>query len=292
MKEVLLISDSKFIDYNFKVFFRRKKNYSLTVNSPKKILNKNFTSFFKLKKFSFVIVNFGMSGGIQYNIDNGVEILKYNTQNYLAVLNKLKLLRIKNLFFVSASCVYPKDLKILNEQNFAKTNIEETSIHYAASKLIGSLFCMNVKNQNNLNWITIIPATLYGEKNNNDNNKSHVINSFFKKFKRNKKKIILWGSGNVKREFLHVQDFIDAILFIYEKKIKRSIVNVGYGSDVSIKKLAGIFIKASRFKGKVIWDKSRPEGVRKKLLDSSYIFSKGWRPKYKLEDSVINLILK
>jgi GDP-L-fucose synthase len=156
--------------------------------------------------------------------------------------------------------------------------------------MIGTYFCLNVNRNSNYNWKSIVPATLYGKHCSTNKNDGHVINAFFKKFRKPKKDLMLWGSGNVKREFVHIIDFIDAIFFIKEKKLVNQIINVGTGKDISIKKLAGIFCKIKNFKGKIIWDKTKSDGVKKKLLDSKYIFSKGWRPKVDLKEGINKLI--
>jgi GDP-L-fucose synthase len=156
--------------------------------------------------------------------------------------------------------------------------------------MIGTYFCLNVNRKSNYNWKSIVPATLYGKYYSANKNDGHVINAFFEKFKKPKKNLALWGSGNVKREFLHIMDFIDAIFFIKQKKLGNEIINVGTGKDISIKKLAGIFSKIKNFKGRIIWDKTKPDGVKKKLLDSKYILSKGWRPKVVLKEGIKQLI--
>ena len=111
-----------------------------------------------------------------------------------------------------------------------------------------------------------------------------------KNLKKKNGVIKLWGSGKPKREFLHIQDFIEALFFIKEKKIHRNVINVGYGEDISIKKLADIFQIKSKFRGEVKWDKTKPDGAKKKLLDSSFIFSKGWRPKINLIKGITDIL--
>lgn len=289
MKKILLISDSNFFIKNFQLYLKKNNlKYKLIILNHLKIKKYNI----KKSEIYFSVVNLGLSGGIKFNIDNGSKILSYNTEVYLKTLSFLKEKKIKNLFFISASCVYPKNLNFLKENNFGTGEIEKTSYHYAASKIIGSLYCSSVSNKKNYIWQSVIPATLYGEFNSNDKKNSHVINSFFEKFKKKSGVIKLWGSGKPRREFLHIQDFIDALFFIKNKKISKKIINIGYGSDMSIKQLANIFIKKSNFRGKIIWDKSKPEGAKRKLLDSSYIFSKGWKPRFDILKSIPKLINK
>ena len=289
MKKILLISDSNFFNKNFKLYIKENNlNYKLLIINHHKIKKYNL----KNTRIYFTVVNLGLSGGIKFNIDNGCKILSNNTEIYLKTLSFLKKKKIRDLFFISASCVYPKNLYFLKESDFGTGEIENTSYHYAASKIIGSLYCNSVSNKNNYKWQSIIPATLYGKYNINDKNNSHVINSFFEKFKKKKGIIKLWGSGKPRREFLHIQDLIDALFFIKKKKINREIINIGYGSDMSIKELANIFLNISDFKGKILWDKSKPDGATRKMLDSTYIFSKGWRPKKNIFKSIHELMNK
>lgn len=291
MENILIITDSHFFKKNFQLFEKKNQKYNF-------IIVKSSTSFIKLKnlirnkKIQLIIINFGLSGGIQYNIDNASDILIKNTEGYLKILRYLESLIVKKVFFISASCAYPKNLKILKETNYINPNLEKTSYHYAASKIIGSQFCENISLQKKFDWKSIVPATIYGPHSNGDLKNLHVINAFFQKFKTKKKEIEIWGSGNAKREFLHIQDFISALIFIHEKNLKRSVINVGYGKDISIKKLAYIFTKGYGFKGKLKWNKSKPEGAKRKLLDSSFLISRGWRPKITLEKGIINLINK
>jgi GDP-L-fucose synthase len=290
VKKILLITDSNFVSKNFQDYIKinniKEKIIVITSHSISKTILKKINK----KELSFCIVSFGLSGGIQYNIKNGSKILEKNVEGYLKVLNFLKKEKIKNVYFISASCVYPRNLRILREKDFGSSNFEKTSLHYAVSKMIGTYFCLNVNRESNYNWKSIVPATLYGKYYSANKNDGHVINAFFEKFKKPKKNLILWGSGNVKREFLHIMDFIDAIFFIKQKKLGNEIINVGTGKDISIKKLADIFSKIKNFKGRIIWDKTKPDGVKKKLLDSKYVLSKGWRPRVDLKEGIKQLI--
>lgn len=290
MKKILLITDSNFVSKNFQDYIKINDIKKKIIVRSSHSISKTILKKINKKELSFCIVSFGLSGGIQYNIKNGSKILEKNVEGYLKVLNFLKKEKIKNVYFISASCVYPKNLRILREKDFGSSNFEKTSLHYAVSKMIGTYFCLNVNRKSNYNWKSIVPATLYGKYYPANKNDGHVINAFFEKFKKPKKNLVLWGSGNVKREFLHIMDFIDAIFFIKQKKLGNEIINVGTGKDISIKKLAGIFSKIKNFKGRIIWDKTKPDGVKKKLLDSKYIFSKGWRPKVDLKEGIKQLI--
>jgi len=290
VKKILLITDSNFVSKNFQDYIKINNIKEKIIVRTSYSISKTILKKINKKELSFCIVSFGLSGGIQYNIKNGSKILEKNVEGYLNVLNFLKKEKIKNVYFISASCIYPRNLRILREKDFGSSNIEKTSLHYAVSKMIGTYFCLNVNRKSNYNWKSIVPATLYGKYHSANKNDGHVINAFFEKFKKPKKNLILWGTGNVKREFLHIMDFIDAIFFIKKKKLGNEIINVGTGKDISIKKLAGIFSKIKNFKGRIIWDKTKPDGVKKKLLDSKYILSKGWRPRVDLKEGIKQLI--
>ena len=139
-----------------------------------------------------------------------------------------------------------------------------------------------------------MPTNLYGPKDNYDLNSSHVIPALIRKFRdaviNNNEQVILWGDGSPLREFLHVDDLAESIFFVLNNDLAESLYNVGYGEEISIKDLAELIKKITGFKGLIIWDKAKPNGTPRKLLDSSKIISIGWSPKIKLEDGIKSTI--
>jgi len=288
---IIVISNNPFYKESFNKYIKDKKNISVNYLKDDDFEKKTIVSKIKLLKPKFVVVFSGLSGGIFYNIKNYKKILEYNTEIYLKIFSVLKLCKIKKVFFISASCTYPKNLSILNHDDFLKPNIEKTSLAYASSKMIGSFYCHKVNYENKkYQWMTIIPATIYGQKISKNNKNMHVINAMISKFMFQKKKISFFGSGNVKREFIHIQDLINGVFFIDKKKIFSPIINIGVGYDIEIKNLSKLISKIVNFKGRVFWKKIKHEGSKKKLLNTDLLFDKGWFPKINLKDGIKRVI--
>ena len=227
-------------------------------------------------------MNTGLSGSIQYNIKNGPKIYEYNTKLYYNILSNLRKLSVKKVFFISASCAYPNNKNILKEKFYGFPPLEISSYFYSLSKIIATNICKQINLNKNFKYITLVPATLYGKFSNYHKNNSHVLTALLNKLKSKSKNLVLWGSGEPKREFIYIEDFIDAIFFIHNHKLKKDIINVGTKEEVSIKKLATVIKKLFNFRGKITWDKTKDDGTMRKLLDSSYLFKNGWKPKKKL----------
>lgn len=293
MTSILLLGTNNFIYKNLKNFIKKqnlkysvvnlKDNFFLK-NEKEKVLKK-----LKNVKPKFCIVTSGLSGGILFNISHGFKILNYNVKIYHKIFNYLILSKVNNVFFISASCVYPKfNFKSINENLFLKGSLEETSFNYSVSKILGHAYCVSAIKKN-LNYTCLVPATLYGPYIDSSRKNSHVINSLVEKFK-NKKKIEIWGKKSTRREFIYIYDFLDAIFFINKRKIKEKIINIGVNKDYSIQQLVLILKNLTKYKGKILWKKYMPTGVKKKLLDSNKLFKFGWRPNYSLEEGLASMI--
>jgi len=293
-RTILVIGTNDFIYKNLENFTKIKKlGFKVSNLTDNFFLKKNSHHLVsKIKKINpiFCIITAGISGGILFNIKNDLKILNYNCKIYQKIFNCLILAKIKNVFFISASCVYPKLInKKISESFFLTGALEETSLNYSISKILGHAYC-NTAIKRNLNYICLVPATLYGPHYNNNEINSHVINSLISKFRNNKKIVKVWGDGSAKREFLHINDLLDAIFFIYKMKIKEKILNIGLNKDYSIRELVKFLKNLTKFKGKIVWKKNMPTGVRKKLLDSSKLYNLGWTPKYNLEHGLRSII--
>ena len=283
---ILLLGSNTFILNSFKDFItteeKKIKLHNIEDNEIIRTNQKKIVTTINRLKPTLIIVCGGLSGGISYNLKNYYKILNYNTELYQKTFNILKIAKTKKILFLSASCVYPKNKQKLKEKDFLTGPLEITSLNYSVTKILGHCFANSI----NKNLSIIIPATIFGKYTIRDIKNSHVINSFIEKFNSRKKTIELWGSGKPKREFIYVKDLISAILFICEKKINDKIINVGTQKDLSIKQLAHIVAKVYDFAGKIKWNKNKPDGAMKKLLDSSKIYKYGWRPKYSLEKAL------
>ena len=204
---------------------------------------------------------------------------------------------VKKLIYFGSSCMYPKNAtQPMNEDLLFTGKPEETSLSYAVSKLSGLQTCLALNDQLKKNiFMPVIPNSVYGPNDNFDPMKGHVLSSLINKFyfaKVNKQnEVTLWGSGNPKREFLFVDDLVDACIFLLKQKTNLTFpMNIGYGSDITIKELADLISSKLKYQGKISWDMSKPDGAYQKLLCSSKINCLGWHPKTSLNVGIDNTI--
>jgi GDP-L-fucose synthase len=203
---------------------------------------------------------------------------------------------IKKVVFLGSSCIYPKFAKQPMKEDCLITGLlEPTNSAYAVAKIAGIEMCKSYNKQYGTNYIAAMPTNLYGPRDNFDLNTSHVIPALIRKFheaKENNTDVVLWGDGNPKREFLHVEDLADALIFLaenYNATADDCLINVGFGEDIHIGILAHMIKNNVVFcGGKTIWDKSKPNGTPKKLLDTTKINKLGWKPQIKLLEGLRN----
>lgn len=284
-KKILLISDSTFIKKNFLSFHKNDNTLIISENEFFKniILVKK-----KIKKFKpdYTIVKAGLSGGILFNIKNSLKILEYNCEVYIKVLKILSDIKIKKVFFISASCLYPKiENTSISEKHIFSGKFEETNLSYSISMSVAYGLIDGINKKKNYKYVNIIPATLYGpHQKTTDTKESHVLTAIINKFRSKSSFVKLYGNGKPKREFLFIDDLFDAISFLNNIKIFENVINVGTGKDYTINEIVSLVKKIFRKKQKnVIWDKSKPNGVMRKLLNTKLIRKYGWRNKYNLE---------
>ena len=199
---------------------------------------------------------------------------------------------VKKLINLGSACIYPKETKQpISENSLLSSNLEKTNEGYALSKIVTLKYCQYLKQKYKKNFISIQPANLYGIGDNFDLKSSHVLPALVKKFvlaKLNKKKTVeVWGTGNVRREFLNVEDLAEAIYFLIKKKINYDYINVGGGEDFSILQIAELIKKTLNYQGKIIFNKKYPDGVKVRKVKSSIIKGLGWRPKIKLKKGLV-----
>jgi GDP-L-fucose synthase len=250
--------------------------------------------FFKKNKPNIVINAAGKVGGI---LDNSKYPIEYLNQNILIGLNIINIsykYGIKKIINLGSSCIYPKITKLpIKESYLLSGYLEKTNEAYALAKIITLKLCEYYKKNKKKDFISIQPANLYGYNDNYDLKSSHVIPALIRKFceaKLNKRNsVTVWGSGISKREFMHVDDLADAILFLLKNKTKEYFLNVGSGEEISIKNLAKKIKKISKFNGKIIFDQNKPDGQKKRLLDSSKIKKLGWENKIYLDDGLAKI---
>jgi len=252
-------------------------------------------SFFKKENPEYVINAAAKVGGIMANNTYPYEFLM---ENMLIQNNLIKFSNdfdVKKFIFLGSSCIYPKlSPQPIKEEYLLTGPLEATNEAYALAKISGLKLCESIRKQYGKEFISLMPTNLYGPKDNYDLNSSHVIPALIRKFRdaviNNNEQVILWGDGSPLREFLHVDDLAESIFFVLNNDLAESLYNVGYGEEISIKDLAELIKKITGFKGLIIWDKAKPNGTPRKLLDSSKIISIGWSPKIKLEDGIKSTI--
>lgn len=268
----------------------KEKKYNI-INCKRSQLDltdqKKVQIWFKKKKPTIVINAAGKVGGI---LDNSLKKHEYIYTNTTIGLNLLKISldnNVKKFINLGSACIYPKRTKQpIKEKYLLSSELEKSNEGYAIAKIAVLKYCEYIKQFYKRDYISLQPANLYGKGDNFNLKSSHVIPALIKKFhlaKINNKKIVeVWGSGLVRREFLHVDDLAKAILFCLNRKINHSYLNVGSGEQITIKKLAKIIQYITNFKGKIFFNKKYPDGVKERKLDTSLLKKNGWKAKIKL----------
>ena len=251
----------------------------------------NVFNFLKDEKPNFVILAAAKVGGILANNTYRTEFLYENLQIQNNLIYGSLENNINNLCFLGSSCIYPKNANTpISEDCILSGSLEYTNEPYAIAKIAGLKLCENINIQYNKNFFSLMPCNLFGPNDNYDLNNSHVIPALIKKThfaKENKKPFVeIWGSGKPFREFLFVDDFADACIYLLEKNIKKNVFNIGSGREISIKELAYLIKDVLEYNGDIIFDNSKPDGVKSKLLNSDKIRSFGWKPKTKLRKAL------
>jgi GDP-L-fucose synthase len=230
-------------------------------------------------------------GGIGANSSNPVEFLSENLQIQTNLLDAAHAARIPKVVFLGSSCIYPKSSpQPIKEEFLLKGELEPTNEPYALAKISGLKLVQAYRRQYGHNWITAMPTNLYGPFDNFDSNNSHVLPSLMRKFHdakiNNLEFVNIWGDGTPMREFLHSTDLTDAILTLIEKYDDISPVNIGSGQEISILRLAEMIKQITEFDGELHFDRTKPNGTPRKLLDLSKINKIGWHSKIPLEDGI------
>jgi GDP-L-fucose synthase len=246
--------------------------------------------FIQEEKIDVIIDAAAKVGGILANDSYPYDFIMQNMliQNNLiqaAVENK-----ITKFIFLGSSCIYPKKApQPLKEEYLLTGPLEPTNEWYAIAKISGIMACRAARKQIGLNAVSLMPTNLYGYNDNFDLYSSHVLPAMIRKFyeaKENNTNVTLWGTGSSYREFLHVDDLAAATVFALQNDLEDDLYNVGFGIDLSINELAKLVQKIVGHQGSIIWDKSKPDGTPKKLMDSSKFRNLGWEPKIKLEEGI------
>lgn len=250
-------------------------------------------AFFKKNKPEYVFLAAARVGGILANKEKPAEFIYDNLMIEANIINTAYQYKVKKLLFLGSSCIYPRlSPQPIKEEYLLTSPLEKTNEAYAIAKIAGLKLCEFYNQQYGTNYISAMPTNLYGPNDNFDLTSSHVLPALIRKFHeaklRGDKSVVLWGSGRPKREFLHVTDLAEALIFLMNKYKGQEIVNVGCGEDLSIKELAGKVKAITGYKGQLVWDKSKPDGTPRKLLDVSRLRKLGWKPKINLDRGILD----
>ncbi|MDP3996403.1 MAG: GDP-L-fucose synthase [bacterium] len=252
---------------------------------------RSVADFFYKEKPEYVFMAAAKVGGILANKKTPADFIYQNLCIQNNIIQSSALNGVKKLIFLGSSCIYPqKSPQPIKEEYLMTGPLEETNESYAIAKIAGIKMCQSYNRQYGTNFISAMPTNLYGPNDSFDLENSHVLPALLRKFHEAKingeEKVLLWGTGQSKREFLHVDDLAEACLFLMEKYDDSEIINVGTGSDISIAELAKMIKEVVGFEGEIEWDKSKPNGTPRKLLDVSKINALGWKSKIGLADGI------
>jgi GDP-L-fucose synthase len=247
--------------------------------------------FFAREKPKVVILAAARVGGIKANNDQPVEFLLANLEIQNNVIRAAHESGVRKLLFLGSSCIYPKFApQPIPESALLGGPLEPTNEGYAIAKIAGIKLCQSYAREYGSDFISAMPTNLYGPNDNFDLETSHVLAALMRKAHEAKRsgarEIIVWGSGQPRREFLHVDDLAEACLFLLQNYESPEVINVGTGRDLTVRELAEMICEVVGFKGELAWDASKPDGTPRKLLDISRIKSLGWEPKISLRQGI------
>ena len=238
--------------------------------------------FFAAERPDYVFLAAAKVGGIQANDTFRAEFLYQNLVIESNVIHAAWRAGVERLLFLGSSCIYPRDCpQPIREEYLLTGPLEPTNEPYAIAKIAGVKLCESYNRQYGTRYVAAMPTNLYGPNDNYDLATSHVLPALVRKAhearERGDAELVVWGSGRPRREFLYVDDMADACVFLMESGVSGGLFNVGCGSDVSIRELAGTVMDVVGFRGRIVFDASKPDGTPRKLLDVSRLATLGWR---------------
>src|SRR5882762_916304 len=249
------------------------------------------TKFFRNEKPEVVIFAAAKVGGIKANNEQPVEFLLENLRLQNNVIAAAHESGVRKLLFLGSSCIYPKLApQPIPESALLSGPLEPTNEAYAIAKIAGIKLCQTYAREHGANFISVMPTNLYGPNDNFDLETSHVLAALLRKVHeaktQNDSELMVWGSGKPRREFLHVDDLASACVLLLEQYDSPDIINVGFGEDISIRELAELICDVVAFDGELTWDKNKPDGTPRKLLDVAKLRALGWKPSVPLREGI------
>jgi GDP-L-fucose synthase len=247
--------------------------------------------FFMDIRPSLVIDAAARVGGIGANNSLPVEFLQDNTLIQSNLMRACHEAMVEKFVFLGSSCIYPRDSKQPIKEEYLMTGpLEITNSAYAVAKISGIELVNSYRKEFGRRWISLMPTNLYGQGDNFDLNSSHVLPALIRRFIEaealEKEEVVLWGSGSPLREFLHVDDLASAVHLCSKNYDSQIHLNIGSGNEISIRDLASLVANISSFKGRIVWDTTKPDGTPRKVLDSTRMRDLGWEPKISLEQGI------
>ncbi len=249
------------------------------------------TKFIKSKNVDTIILAAAQVGGIGANSMHQMDFLLNNLKIQNSVMDSAARLKVPNFVFLGSSCIYPKLApQPISEESLLSGYLEPTNEGYALAKIAGIRLCKAIYEEKRLNYFSLMPTNLYGPNDNFDLEWGHVPASLMRKFHEakisNSKEVVVWGTGQPKREFMHVNDMAVAVWQMLDKNVGGELINVGTGEDVSISEFANTMAKVVGYEGEIVFDTTKPDGTPRKLLDVSKAHSYGWRHRIELEEGL------
>ena len=248
-------------------------------------------SYIKDLKPNIIIDAAAKVGGVGSNNAYPVEFLSQNLQIQSNLMDAAHEAKVEKFVFLGSSCIYPRNCAQPIKEDYLLTGeLEQTNSAYAIAKIAGIELIKSYRKEYGYSWISVMPTNLYGPNDSFDLENSHVLPALIRKFveakRNNSPEVVLWGSGNPLREFLHVDDLAKAILVCLEKYDDSQQINIGSGDEISIRDLGQKIAKLTGFTGKVVWDSNRPDGTPRKVLDSTKINKLGWKAAITLDQGM------
>ena len=247
--------------------------------------------FIATEKPDYIFLAAAKVGGIIANDTYRADFIYENMAIEMNVIHAAYKNNVKKLMFLGSSCIYPKLApQPLKEEYLLTGPLETTNEPYAIAKIAGIKLCEAYWDQYGSKFISVMPANLYGKNDNYHPRNSHVLPALIRRFheakEAGKSQVVVWGSGSPKREFLFADDLADACVFLMKNYAEKGLINIGSGTDLSIKELAFIIKEVTGFTGEIVFDTSKPDGTPRKLLDVSKLRELGWKYKTTLEEGI------
>ena len=248
-------------------------------------------AFFAKEKPDFVFLAAAKVGGIQANNTYRADFLYDNLMIQANIIHAAAKEKVTKLMFLGSSCIYPKMApQPLKEEYLLTGSLEQTNEPYAIAKIAGIKLCEYYRSQYGCNFISVMPTNLYGIGDNYDLNNSHVLPALIRKMHEakinNADEVVVWGTGTPKREFLYADDLAEACTYLMDNYNEKELINIGTGEDISIEELAKLVKGIIGFKGPLVFDKTKPDGTPRKLMDVSKVHSRGWKHNIELKQGI------